>query len=431
MLDEPVAETSVEGTGREASVDTQPRHATRSTRNGRADVNYSQKYHPMDEVTRPRRAARITGSRPPASFAETSDEEQPELSSGESTDADEPSEGSDTPETRTPDPRAVRHSSRAQARKQVNYSRANHPQDWAITGYRRSAKRRRRGPSADKPRKKSKEQRTPASPIALSSDKTSDDDSSDSDDDEPPVNNPLTDAASPSRSQLDGPDAYRVGGEGVDTQFPNGGSVPPLPRDEISFNRADAIVQGSYISRERHSSQAVTEQSDFEEPKNDGPVISFANASTREIGDAMSALMDGVATPNVTNSDSTSSGHATPDVPIIVPPAATAPTPLVTPASMVTPNDICTQNKTQLAINRPYMATQPKSSTQPNPSNIYEEVSTPDQARNSSSGELLQKLDRAKPLDRPSFEVSTASAQSSSNSDPDGESLGGRGPNSE
>jgi hypothetical protein len=207
--------------------------------------------------------------------------------------------------------------------------------------------------------------------------------------------------------------------------------VPPLPRDETSFNRADAIIQGSYISRERHSSHAVTEQSDPEEPNNDGPVISFANASTREIGEAMSALMDGVATPNATKSDLTSSGHATPDLPIVVAPAATAPTALVTPASMVTPNNVCTQVKTQSAINRPYMATQPKSSTQPNPSNINEEIPTPDQARNSSRDELLQKLNRAKPLDQPSLEITTASAQSSSNSDPSAESLGGRGPYSE
>ena len=430
MLDESAVEASVEGTGREASVDTQPRHATRSTRNGRADVNYSQRYHPMDEATRPRRAARITGSRPPTSFAETSDDEEPELSSGESTDADEPSEGSDTPatRTRTPDPRAVRHSSRAQAQKQVNYSKAHHPQDWAISGYRRSAKRKRRGLSPDKPRKKTKNRAAPASPIALSSDKTSDDDSSESDDDEAPANYPLTDAALLSRSQSESPDAYQVHGDGLDPQSPKGNLVPPLPRDETSFNRADAIVQGSYISRERRSSQAVPERSDAGRSTNDDPEISFADKSTREIGDAMGTLMEGVATPNATNSNSTSGDHATPDVPIVVPPAATAPTALVTPASMVTPNNVCTQVKTQLAINRPYMATQPKSSTQPNPSNINEEVSTPDQDRNSSSDESLQKRDQAKPPDQPSFEVSTASAQSSSKSDHDAESLGGRDP---
>ncbi|GAB7330985.1 hypothetical protein MBLNU13_g02491t2 [Cladosporium sp. NU13] len=425
VLDEPAVETSMEGTGREASVDTQPRHATRSTINGRADVNYSQKYHPMDEVTRPRRAARITGSRPPTSFAETSDEEEPELSSGESSDADEPSEGSNTPATRTPDPRAVRHSSRAQAQKQVNYSKAHHPQDWAISGYRRSAKRKRRGLSPDKPRKKTKKQATPVSPIALSSDKTSDDDSSDSDDDEPPANHPSTNAASPSRSQADSPDAYHVHGDGFDPQSPNGGSVPPLPRDVTSFNRADAIVQGSYISCERHSSKAAAEQSDSGKSANDEPEMNFAHASTRGTGKAMSSLIDGVAMPDATDSDSTKSGHATPGVPIVAPPATTAPTALVTPASMVSPNNVCTQVRTQLAISRPYMATQPKSFPQPNPSNINEEMSTPGQARTSSNEENLQKYDQAKPFDQPFFKVSTASVQSSSSSDAGERPLGG------
>lgn len=427
MLDEPAVETSAEGTGREASVDTQPRHATRSTRNGRADVNYSQKYHPMDEVTRPMRAARITGTRPPTSFAETSDEDEPELSSGESADADEPSEGSDAPatRTRTPDPRAVRHSSRTAAQKQVNYSKSHHPQDWAIMGYRHSAKRKRRDLSPDKPRKKSKKEATAASLIALSSDNTSDDDSSDGDDDYSPVKDPPTNTASPCRSQADSPDAYHVHGDDLDPQHPNNSSVPPLPRDETSFNRADAIIQGSYISREQHSSRAVPEQSDAGEQTNDDPETNFADKSTTDIKDAMGALIDSVATPNATNSNSTSSSHATHDVPIVVPPSATAPTALITPASMVMPNKACTQVKTQLAINRPYMATQPK------PSNVDGAISTLDQARSSSSDEDLQEPGHAKALDQPSFRVSTAPVQSSSTSGANEESLGVRNPSLE
>jgi hypothetical protein len=427
VLDGPAVETSVEGLGRETSVDTQPRHATRSTRNGRADVNYSQKYHPMDEVTRPRRAARITGSRPPTSFAETSDEEEPELSSGESSDADEPSEGCDTPATRMPDPRAVRHSSRAEAQKQVNYSKAHHPQDWAIEGFRRSAKRKRRSVSTDKPRKKSKKPDTPASPIALSSDKTSDSDSEDDDGDKPSGNQPRTDAASPSRSRSRSPDGYRVEGDDVDAQSPKSNSPPPLPRGESSFNRADAIIQGSYISSERHNSQAATERSDASEPASDGPETNFDNKSTAEIGNAMSALMNSVTTPNVTTSHTISSDHATPDVPITAQPLAAMPTALVTPASMVMPNRVCTQPKTQPAINRPHVATQPKSSTQPDPSNIDEEILKPDQARAFSSDEELQQLDHVRPLGQPSFKVSTALVQYSSSSDAGEEPTGNRG----
>jgi hypothetical protein len=412
----------MEGTGREASVDTQPRHATRSTRNGRADVNYSQKYHPMDEVTRPRRAARITGSRPPISFADTSDEEEPELLSGESTDDDESSEGFDTPATRMPDPRAVRHSSRAEAQKRVNYSKSYHPQDWAIMGFRRSAKRKRRSLSSDKSSKKSKKQATRASPIALSSDKSSESDSDDKDeDDEPPNNQPPADAASPSRSQPEIPDAYRVGGDGVDEQSLKRNSPPPLPCGETSSVSVDAIIQGSYIIRKGRSSQAAIAQSDPDEPDIDGPEINFANASTREIGDAMGALMDGVATPNATNSHSTSSDNATPDVPIVLQPPITMPTALVTPASMVTPDKACTQVGTRFGINRPYLATQPKPSTQPNPSNNDEDLLKPDQARTSSNDRYLQKADQAKRLDQPSFQVSTALVDYPSSSDDDEE----------
>jgi hypothetical protein len=424
VLDDPAVETSVEGIGREASVDTQPRRATRSTRNGRADVNYSQKYRPMDEVTRPRRAARITGSRPPTSFADTSDEEEPELSSGESTDDDEPSEGSDTPATRMPDPRAVRHSSRAEAQKQVNYSKAHHPQDWAIKGFRHSAKRKRRSLSSNKSQKKSKKQATPASPIALSSDKTSESDSDDEDEDDEPANkHPPADAASPSRSQSEIPDAYRIGSDGIDAQSPKRNTPPQLPHGDTSSVSVDAIIQGSYIIHKGRSSQAAAEHSDPDGP-NDGPEINFANASTREIGDAMSALMDGVATPNATNSNSTSSDNVTPDVPIVAQPPVTMPTALVTPASMVTPDKACTQVGCRFGIKRPYIATQPKSSTQPNPSNIDEDLLKPDQARTSSNDRCLQKLDQAKRFDQPSFKVSTALVDYSSSSDDDEEPTG-------
>lgn len=425
MLAEPAVETSVEGTGREASVDTQPRHATRSTRNGRADVNYSAKYHPMDEVTRPKRAARITGSRPPTSFADTSDEEEPELSDGESSDDEEPSEGSDAPTTRAPDPRAVRHSSRMEAKKHVNYSKAHHPQDWAIRGFRRSAKRKRRSLSSDKPQKKSKKQAAPASPIALSSDETSDSDSDD-EDDEPPANHPQMDPPSPSRSQAERPNTYRVNSDGVDTQSPKRNSVPPLPREETSFNRADATIQGSFISSKWYSSQAATEQSGSDEQAIDGPETNFEKKSTAEIGDAMSALIDGVATPNATNSHSTSSDHATPDMPIIAQPPATIQAALVTPASMAVPNTVCTQAKTQRATNHPYATTQPNPSDneknlrkpdQARPFHSDEDLQKPDQARSSNRNEDIQSPKHTEFLGQPSIQVSTASVRSITSSD--------------
>ena len=397
MLDIPVAVTpTTEGTGREASVDTQPRHATRSTRNGRADVNYSQKYHPMDEVTRPKRAQRITGSRAPSSFADTSDEEEPGLFSGESTDADEPSEASDTPATRTLDPRAVRHSSRAEAQKQVNYSRTHHPQDWAILGRRRSTKRKRRDLSPARPQKKSKGRASShASPIVLSSDKTSDNDSdSDEDEDEPPINNvTATDAASPARSQADGPDTHRSDSNGTDAQPPVSDRVPQLPRDESSLNPVDAIIQGSHISR----NHPAIERYEPEEPTNDGQATGFATASTRQIGHAMGALIDSIATPDTANSDTAGADHTIPDEPVFAAPPATMPMALVTPSPMDVPTRSCNLAKTQLAINRPHMATQPKHAKDD------DDVQQPDQT------ELPSEC---------SPEVVIASAQSTTSSDP-------------
>jgi hypothetical protein len=80
MLEQPDIEASTEErTMREESIVPATQHVTRSTRNGRSDVNYSQKYHPMDEVTRPKRAQRITGSRSMSAAQETSDEEDLEL----------------------------------------------------------------------------------------------------------------------------------------------------------------------------------------------------------------------------------------------------------------------------------------------------------------------------------------------------------------
>jgi hypothetical protein len=133
----------------------------------------------------------------------------------------------------------------------------------------------------------------------------------------------------------------------------------------------------------------------------------------------MGALMDGVATPNPTNSHSTSSDNATPDVPMISQHPVTMPAALVNPASMVTPDTASTQVGTQFGINRPYIATQPKPSTQPNPYNIDKVFLKPNQARTSSNDRYLQKDDQAKRPDQLPFKVSTALVDYSSSSDDD------------
>lgn len=126
----------------------EPPRSTRATRSGRRKVNYDMKYHPMDEVTRPKRAAKRT---PASRRPKTSVEVDVEISDASSNiDLDLPSgddeselesKNSDNELVRKPDPRATRHSARSEARKAVNYSRKHHPQDPGLPGFQRRAKR--------------------------------------------------------------------------------------------------------------------------------------------------------------------------------------------------------------------------------------------------------------------------------------------------
>lgn len=121
-----------EGAGETAS------HNTRAARNGKTAVNYNMKYHPMDDVTRPRRANQMSGTRSASvetlrenDSDETTNDEIDLLSDREdSGDSDE--DGDDAPAQSTqrePDPRATRRSERSEAHKLVDYSRKRHPQD--------------------------------------------------------------------------------------------------------------------------------------------------------------------------------------------------------------------------------------------------------------------------------------------------------------
>ena len=111
-------------------------------------MNYDMKYHPMDEVTRPKRVAKRTpASCPPKTnikidleSSDGSSDIDLDLLSGE----DESELESDNKENelvRKPDPRATRHSARSEAQKAVNYSRKHHPQDHGLPGFQRRAKR--------------------------------------------------------------------------------------------------------------------------------------------------------------------------------------------------------------------------------------------------------------------------------------------------
>ncbi|KAI7021188.1 hypothetical protein KC355_g2470 [Hortaea werneckii] len=132
----------------EDEISREPPRNTRATRSGRQKVNYDMKYHPMDEVTRPKRAAkRIPASCLPKTSIkidlETSDVSSNidlDLLSGDD-ESELESKNSDNELVRKPDPRATRHSARSEARKTVNYSRKHHPQDHGLPVFQRRAKR--------------------------------------------------------------------------------------------------------------------------------------------------------------------------------------------------------------------------------------------------------------------------------------------------
>jgi hypothetical protein len=380
MLEQPGIEASTEErTMREESIAPATQHVTRSTRNGRSAANYSQKYHPMDEVTRPKRAQRITGSRSLSAAAdETSDEEEPELYSGESTDEEDPSEEPGSPVTRIPDPRAVRQSGRTEAKKKVNYNRSHHPQDWALFGNRRSAKRKRQSTPASKPQKKAKKQGSPEKPIVLSSDKRSDTDSSsdrdsDGDDNGAPVIHSSPRAGSSPGEQTEPSGKRRVRSNGSRTESPDGGPVPALPNGESSYNPADAIVQGEYIIQIQRAMQAVQATSKDETTTDE--------RITNEIMASFQAIVDNAEAPDDSHAHPASSDHATLGEPNFAPAPTTM---LITPVSlkpMEAADKPCTQVRTQLAIKRPYMPTQTTPSTvkelqKSEPADVFGETSS-------------------------------------------------------
>jgi hypothetical protein len=354
-----------------------PRHVTRSTRNGRAGVNYSQKYHPMDEVMHPKRARRIADSRSLSATAKTSDEEEPEPCSGESSDQEDPSDGSESPAIRKPDSQAVRHSTRAEAQKHVNYSKSHHPQDWAILVHRRAVKRKMHDAPADKPRKKRKKQDSPKEPIVLSSDKTdgsdSDDEANDSDgygDDTGDHGVRLSPKATSSRGKhVRNYEGYHVHSDGKDTPTPKGDRMPVLSRGEPSSNVVEAIIQGKHITQLHSVLQAANERSDADLPAHDELDNELAYKNVEDMGAMTDAIIDGVETPDGPTSGPASTYRAGLEEPALAP-SATMPTALVTPCSMGTlmaPNKPCTQARTKLLIRRPYLATQLTPSTSRKP----------------------------------------------------------------
>ena len=100
----------------------------------------------MDVVTRPKRAAkRGSTSALPDEDAETDEESLPSSARGSDAssedDDEESSDEEDDLAPREPDPKAMRHSKRAATSKTVNYSTKCHPQDYALPGRKRKARK--------------------------------------------------------------------------------------------------------------------------------------------------------------------------------------------------------------------------------------------------------------------------------------------------
>ncbi|SMR61695.1 unnamed protein product [Zymoseptoria tritici ST99CH_3D1] len=126
------------------------KHLTRGSRHGRSDVSYNMKYHPMDVITRPNSKAVRERSGSALAHDDDDDEESDLTLPGETDEEEEESSSSDDEQVRrprqrvaltprTPDPNAVRYSSRAEARKPVLYNTKCHPQDYYIDGYKHKA----------------------------------------------------------------------------------------------------------------------------------------------------------------------------------------------------------------------------------------------------------------------------------------------------
>ncbi|KAK3110466.1 hypothetical protein LTR53_015223 [Teratosphaeriaceae sp. CCFEE 6253] len=125
---------------------TQSTHGTRGSRYGRAPGTlYDLKYHPMDNVMRPKAAAtRRFGSLPDLVRFEAEGETSEESAPSEPRDSDsESEEDADAPAAtqRLPDPKASWHSGRSGAQNAVNYDMKIHPQDYGVSGFKRNAKR--------------------------------------------------------------------------------------------------------------------------------------------------------------------------------------------------------------------------------------------------------------------------------------------------
>jgi hypothetical protein len=274
--------------GRQSMPADTPQHQTRASRHGKTPVNYSAKWHPMDEVMRPKRARGLAGGSTSRRRAgDCSDDSEPEpFSGGDTGDEDDAEDMPNTPFEREPDAGATRRSARSEARKPVNYSKAHHPQDHLLPGYRNRAKRQRRSTSATQPRKR----KTSGETIVLLSQTLADSDSDSSDTSEgdciqlqaaDPATIPALSPREPSEDQKDRTMPTDV----YDDSHHIDKAVPSLSHGESSFDSPDAIVLGllTHIDQpeldSQHSSQAVNRNRSDDETASQNTKALMANAS--------------------------------------------------------------------------------------------------------------------------------------------------------
>lgn len=300
--------------GRQSTPADTPQHETRASRHGKIPVNYSAKWHPMDEVIRPKRARTLENGSTSRRAINLGHDSELESFSGGGTDEDDDEEDMpDTPFKREPDAGATRRSDRSEARKPVNYSKAHHPQDHLLPGYRHRSKRQRRSRSVTKPRKT----KASSEPVVLSSQTQGDSGGDGGDGDDGGDKNegdyidvraadPVEITASPPREQLEGQPKRTALADAVDESHRLSKAVPSLSRSESSYNFADAITRGDHHIGQagddsQNSSQAVDQNFCDED---------IANQSTGALILGVTAILASVEGPASVSSHRISSKDA-------------------------------------------------------------------------------------------------------------------------
>jgi hypothetical protein len=365
--------------GRQSMATHMPQHETRASRHGKAPVNYSAKWHPMDEVMRPKRARALASGSTSRRRANDSDDGEPEpFSGGDTSDEDDEDETPDTSFEREPDTKATRRSARPEALKPVNYSKTHHPQDHLLPGYRNKAKRRRRSTSATQPRKRKASSGT----VVLSSQTIADSDGDSSDADEGNADEddcmqlqaaePATTTTSSPREQPEHQSARKNRAMPPDVAEDSHhilDAVPSLLRGESSFG---PVVQGLLHQIDgsaldsQQSSQAVNHSRNrFDDD--------MAGQSTEALIAGATAFIPIVEDPAAITSDQVASEHVQEGAPVPgehsdlrVSRHATVRTSLLTPSSAM---DKSTQaGSLGLTIARPYSTPQVEPSVKCQPS---------------------------------------------------------------